>query len=82
MCAINPLAYICQAYEAQGAFTRLLDQRYSKHVPSPERPWNLILYSDEVAPGNQMSLDNRRNIWIVYFSFKELGALPLRMEDA
>ena len=45
-------------------------------------PWNLILYADEVVPGNQMHYDNLRKEWVMYFSFKELGVLTLGMEEA
>jgi len=36
------------------------------------RPWRLILYFDEVTPGNVISPDNRRKSYAFYVSFFEL----------
>ena len=38
---------------------------------SPEQPWRLLLYSDEVTPGNVMASINRRKFQAVYFSSVE-----------
>ena len=80
--AVNPLAYICRAYEQGGAMTRLMDTTLRDHPPTLEAPWGLILYADEVVPGNAMSFDNRRKCWAVYCSFKQFGALLLQQEDS
>jgi hypothetical protein len=36
-------------------------------------PWNLVLYLDEVTPGNPLRPDNKRKITAFYASFLELG---------
>ena len=41
----------------------------------------MLLYSDEVVPGNQLSHDNHRKHWVIYYSFLQFGALPLTSED-
>ena len=38
-------------------------------------PWRLVLYSDEVVPGNQLSVSIKRNIWLIYFIFLEMKQL-------
>ena len=38
-----------------------------------ESPWGLILYADEVIPGNQLSIRHSRKVWVMYFSFIEFG---------
>ena len=50
--------------------------------PSPEQPWRLIYYADEVVLGNPLSNENRRKVWVVYFSFLEFGAIILPQERA
>ena len=50
--------------------------------PNPEQPWRLIHYADEVVPGNPLSNENRRKVWVVYFSFLEFGAIILQQEHA
>ncbi len=48
--------------------------------PSREAPWQLILYSDEVTPGDPLTVDNRRKRHQLYASFAELGHY-LRLEE-
>ena len=49
--------------------------------PSPEAPWNLILYSDEVTPGNPLSPANHRKYQAIYWSFLEFGPPALSREE-
>jgi hypothetical protein len=34
---------------------------------------SLVLYGDEVVPGNNLAYDNKRKIWATYWSFLEFG---------
>ena len=49
---INPLAMLWKAYQQGGGWAELFRTKLQHHPPSPEAPWRLIMYSDEVAPGN------------------------------
>jgi hypothetical protein len=51
------------------------------HPPSPETPWSLILYSDEVTPGNPLATHNKRKFHAIYWSFLEFGANALCREE-
>jgi len=82
MLVVNPLALIYVTFADGNSFTELMIDLLNKHACSPEQPWNLILYSDELVPGNVISHDNRRKSWIMYFSFLEFGPLLLSKEDA
>ena len=44
--------------------------------------WSLILYSDEVSPGNQLKANNKRRLQTFYWTVKELGPKALSSEDA
>ena len=43
------------------------------HPCGPEAPWSMILYFDELTPGNVLRPDNHRKMMAVYMSFRELG---------
>ena len=78
----NPLALLCRAFEQGGAFTELVLRCHRSQPSTPEAPWTLILYGDEVVPGNQLSFQNLRKMWVLYYSLLELGAIALQSEDA
>jgi hypothetical protein len=82
MLTINPLALLYKAFRQGGSFTDLLTKCLQENPSSPENPYRLIMYSDEVTPGNVLAHSNKRKIWVLYFSFLEFGATTLCMEDA
>jgi hypothetical protein len=43
--------------------------------PSVTRPWHLVLGYDEFAPGNKLKVDNARKMFVLSYSFLELGQL-------
>ena len=53
----------------------------ARRPPSPSKPWTLIVYSDEISPGNNLKVDNRRQLQGVYHSFLEFGPAALAKED-
>ena len=46
------------------------------------QPWGLVLYSDEITPGNVLRPDNKRKISAFYVAFKEFGPANLCLEAA
>ena len=50
--------------------------------PSLENPWHIVLYTDEVTPGNPLATMNNRKFHAVYWSFMEFGANALSREEA
>ena len=54
----------------------------SEHPSDPEHPWRLVLYSDEVVPGNVIAHDNQRKVWVMYWSLLEFGPLLLSREES
>ena len=73
---------LCTATQTCCGFASLMRASLAKHPPDYDKPWGLIIYSDEFVPGNQLSFHNLRKIWVLYYSFKEFGACILSMEDA
>ena len=79
---VSPLAWLHVASAAAEPVSMLLARSIAAHPPSPSRPWGLIVYSDEITPGNQLLNDNARKVQAVYFSFREFGAAALADEEA
>jgi len=77
---INPLALLYTAFESADPFSELVVERMAIYKPSPETPWRLLLYGDEITPGDVLSHDNMRKGWALYFSFLEFGAMMLANE--
>ena len=60
----------------------MLMHRHQANPSSPDQPWSLILYADEVTPGAVLAARNWRKFWALYLSFKEFGPLTLSNEKA
>ena len=81
MLTVNPLSLIYRAAQQGGKFANLMLRKMQEQPPTPEAPWNIVMYADEVVPGNQLSHDNRRKVWVGYMSFLELGACRMSNKD-
>ena len=81
MMLINPFAFLWTAFKAGGSFHGLVSAALTASPCSPDRPWRLCLYSDEISFGNQLAVVNVRKAWAMYFSFLEFG-LHLHNENA
>ena len=63
-------------------FNRILKQKLLEQPPTIDKPWSIIMYSDEVTPGNVLAVMNNRKFHAIYWSFMELGSAALAREDA
>ena len=77
----NPLAFLLLAVRDCEQFSLFLLAKLQEHPSTPEAPWNLLLYSDEVTPGNPLAAINNRKFHAVYWSFMELGFNALSNEE-
>ena len=68
------------ATERGGEFATFLERKYDEQPCSPEDPWNLVFYADEITPGSALKADNLRKIQAVYWSFLEFGGAALAKE--
>jgi hypothetical protein len=82
MLAVMPLPLIYKSFERESAYQDYFLQCLAQHPSSPEKPWHLVLYADEVVPGNQIGNSNERKIWVVYFSWLEFGMQALCKEES
>ena len=76
----NPMSFLYAAFKAGGGFTQLLLATLATNPSTHDRHWKLILYGDEVVPGNQLQPENTRKVWALYYSFVEFhGILAMKM---
>ena len=75
MILTNPGSYLYSAYRKGGSFFKHINACQSENPSTADKPWRLVLYTDEVVPGNQLAVANSRKVWVAYFSFLELGQL-------
>ena len=80
MLVINPIALLWKSFREGGGLTAHMTECLVKKPSSPEEPGGLIVYADEVIPGNALSFDNKRKLWAMYFSFCEFGPVALQRE--
>ena len=77
---LDPVAVLARAAEHCQPFQNWLRLCLEQRPPSDSNPWRLILYSDEVSPGNQLRHFNARKIQCVYWSFAEFERQALGNE--
>ena len=46
-----------------------------------DAPYHLVIYADEVVPGNVLRLDNKRKVFCVYVTIREVGPSYLKHES-
>ncbi|CAE7513380.1 unnamed protein product [Symbiodinium sp. CCMP2592] len=68
--------------DADSNFAQYFWACIDKNPPSPSSAWRLILYTDEIVPGNPLAVQTKRKIWACYASFVELGSYALQHEES
>ena len=68
----NALSLVAGLFNAGGCFTHLVKRLHTTCPTSTTKPWRMVLYSDEVHPGNQLSSGSKK-CWAIYMSFLEFG---------
>jgi hypothetical protein len=78
----NPFAMLYKVCRCSESFSQMLLRSLQAHPNSLNTPWGLILYSDEITPGNQLLALNTRKCWAFYWSLHEFGPSVLSDEEA
>ena len=78
---VDPVCLLCHVLECRPGMAALFQERMDAAPPSFQSPWHLIVYCDEVAPGNQLRHQNNRKLQTIYWSFRELGQRALSCEN-
>ena len=77
----NPFALVVVAVEHCPEFSRFLYALLVEKPSSPDDPWHIMLYSDEVTPGNPLATMNNRKFHAIYWTFIEFGENALSHEE-
>ena len=72
--------YLAAMVSESAAVRQLMTELWMKRPCTASDPYNLVVYSDEVAPGNVLRLDNKRKILCVYVAIRESGPNYLKSE--
>jgi hypothetical protein len=70
----HPLAMLHKACACSGDFASLMAQTLAATQPSVASPWSIVIYADEVLPGNQLAYKSARKVWAFYWTILELGS--------
>ncbi len=77
----SPFALLSASVGTSESFRGFMKQQLRLHPSSPEQLWNIILYSDEVTPGNPLATLNQRKFQALYWSFLEFDTIALSHEE-
>ena len=75
-----PWAGLHHFVSTSATLSKILARLHEYNPSSPTKPWRLILYSDEITPGNQLAHTHGRKVNSIYYTFFEFGAF-LAHED-
>ena len=78
----HPMAVLWIASEECESFSVFFLAKLTSTPPSLESPWHLVIYTDEVTPGNPLATNNKRKFQAFYWSFLEFGVEALCREEA
>ena len=77
----HPAAMLWHLCQTSSRFSDLVARTCQRHPASFREPWSVILYADEILPGNQLAYKNGRKVWGMYWSIHQFGAAALSNED-
>ena len=77
---IHPISLLNHLCSSSPPFARYMKTALQKYPCTPSSPWNIILYSDEVLPGNNLKHDNKRKLQAIYWSFQQFDHQGLSMD--
>ena len=77
----NPQAFLWCATSQSTALSNLMLRTAERSPCSQANPWRLMLYFDEVSPGNQLAYRNSRKLWAAYWTIADFGASAISKED-
>ena len=69
-----------QACAVSEDLAKLVKRVHTRHPSSIAAPWRLLLYCDEIVPGNQLAYKSERKFWAWYWSILEFGSAALADE--
>jgi hypothetical protein len=78
---VHPVVMLTHAASHCSEFARFLAARLQETPSTPDNKWTVVVYSDEISPGNPLKGKNWRKTQAVYWSLKEFKAAGLCCES-
>lgn len=78
----SPHAMLHHAARTSAAFSDMLRRSAQRAPSSLASKWRVLLYLDEVLPGNNLAYKNTRKLLAFYWTFADFGAAALSDEEA
>lgn len=69
----HPLAMLYQACASSKSLSRLVERTFAATPSSIAAPWGIVLYADEILPGNQLAYKSARKMWGFYWTVLQFG---------
>jgi hypothetical protein len=76
----HPFAMLYYACCNSDRFSEFIRGVAAAHPPTVDSPWQIIVYTDEILPGNQLAYKSSRKTWGVYWSILQFGMSVLSDE--
>ena len=76
----NPFAMLYHVAKSSPYVSSVVAAATSVRQPTLPSPYHLILYADEITPGNQLAYKGDRKFWAFYWTIAEFGSARLADE--
>ena len=76
----DPFSTLYQACAISEDLSELVKRVHARKPSSIAAPWRLLLYWDEITPGNQLAYKSSKKFWAFYWSILEFGSAALADE--
>lgn len=73
---------LTEAVRSSQGLTTAVEEAWARRPCSFEEPWSLVMYFDELTPGNVLRPQNNRKVMAVYVGIRELGPHVLCKTEA
>ena len=77
----HPMAMLSHCCSTSEALSGLVQRTAAADPVSPEAPWTMVLYLDEVLPGQALAYTHERKMWAVYWTFLNIASAALSAEE-
>ena len=77
---VNPVAWLYHISATCREYSDFFRSVFQLNEPTPTKPWEIIVYFDEVSPGNVLRHDQSRKVQVGYWSVKQHGVKALSCE--
>ena len=78
----DPVAFMTYMCLHSASYSDMVRRTHEINPSSPSSPWSVVIYNDEVTPGQQLTKVNTRKFQAVYWTVLEYGMEHICDEEA